>query len=259
MLLQIPSLLDPVEVQAVRAIVEHAEWSDGRITAGTQSAAVKNNLQLRDSSDAAKEAGSIVAAGLNRSALFLSATLPRRLVPPLFNRYEGNANAFGNHVDNAVRTLGTGLHVRTDISATLFLSDPESYDGGELMIEDSPTIVGALSSSSTPTREAARSIKLRAGDLVIYPGSSVHRVEPVTRGTRLASFFWIESMVRETERRRLLFDMDMALFALRQQQQPRQQQELRQQQEPRRLQGDEQAVVQLTACYHNLLRMWTDV
>ena len=248
MLLQIPSLLDPAEVQAVRAIVGQAEWHDGRITAGTQSAAVKNNLQLPDASDAAKEAGAIVAAALNRSALFLSATLPRRLVPPLFNRYEGNTNAFGNHVDNAVRTLGTGLHVRTDISATLFLSDPGSYDGGELTIEDFPAIVGTLSASA-PTREGSReaaresgrSIKLRAGDLVIYPGSSVHRVEPVTRGTRLASFFWIESMVRDTERRRLLFDLDMAIFALRQQQ------------------GDEQAVVQLTACYHNLLRMWSDV
>ena len=165
-------------------------------------------------------------AGLKRSALFFTATLPRRIVPPLFNRYDGGTNSFGNHVDNSVRTLGTGDHVRTDVSATLFLSDPASYEGGELVIEDT---------------FGTQSAKLPAGDLLIYPSSSLHRVEPVTAGVRLASFFWVESMVRETERRRLLYEMDMAILALRAQQ------------------GEDPSVVQLTSCYHNLMRMWAAV
>ncbi|MEP7084925.1 MAG: Fe2+-dependent dioxygenase [Betaproteobacteria bacterium] len=226
MLLHIPQVLEATEIARLRTMLSAAQWSDGRITAGTQSAQVKNNRQLAEDNPVAREAGAIVLAGLKSSALFFTATLPKRIVPPLFNRYDGTANSFGNHVDNSVRTVITGAHVRTDISATLFLSDPASYEGGELVIEDT---------------FGAQSIKLPAGDLIIYPSSSLHRVQPVTSGIRLASFFWVESMIRETERRRLLFDMDMAILALRQQH------------------AEDPSVVQLTSCYHNLMRMWADV
>ena len=226
MLLHIPGVLDTAQVNVLCDMLADAPWADGRITAGTQSAQVKNNRQLPVDSTAARDAGAIVLAGLKRSALFFTATLPRRIVPPLFNRYDGGTNSFGNHVDNSVRTLGTGDHVRTDVSATLFLSDPASYEGGELVIEDT---------------FGTQSAKLPAGDLLIYPSSSLHRVEPVTGGVRLASFFWVESMVRETERRRLLYEMDMAILALRAQQ------------------GEHPSVVQLTSCYHNLMRMWAAV
>jgi PKHD-type hydroxylase len=166
----------------------------------------------------------IVLDALGRHALFFSAALPKKVFPPLVNRYGGAANAFGNHVDNAVRAVPTtGERLRTDLSATLFLSDPGEYDGGELVIEDT---------------FGTQRVKLPAGDMVLYPSSSVHRVEPVTRGARIASFFWIESMVREDERRRLLFDLDMAILGLRESV------------------GDTPPVVRLTGCYHNLLRMW---
>jgi PKHD-type hydroxylase len=226
MLLHIPEVLNAGQVRTLRDLLAKADWADGRITAGTQSAQVKNNRQIPEGSAAAREAGAIVLAGLKTSAMFFTATLPKRIVPPLFNRYDGMTNSFGNHVDNSVRTVITGAHVRTDISATLFLSDPASYDGGELVIEDT---------------FGRQSVKLAAGDLIVYPASSLHRVEPVTSGVRLASFFWVESMVRETERRRLLFEMDMAILALRQQQ------------------GEHPSVVQLTNCYHNLMRIWADV
>jgi PKHD-type hydroxylase len=200
---------------------------DGRATAGTQSGQVKNNRQLPEDSEAAKQARAIVLEALGKSALFFTAALPKKIFPPLFNRYEGEHNAFGNHIDNAVRTLrGTNLHVRTDISGTLFLSAPEDYDGGELVVEDT---------------YGTQSVKLPAGDLILYPSSSVHRVQPVIRGARIASFFWIESMVREDERRRLLFDLDLSILALRQ------------------TLGDTDPVVRLTGCYHNLMRMWSDL
>jgi PKHD-type hydroxylase len=230
MLLHVPEVLVTDEVRRLRALLAEAEWVDGRITAGTQSAQAKNNRQVPDGSPAAVAGGEIVLAGLQRSALFFTAALPKKIVPPLFNRYDGAANAFGNHVDNAVRTVrSTVTHYRTDLSATLFLSAPDEYDGGELVIEDT---------------FGTQSVKLPAGDLILYPGSSVHRVEPVTRGARMASFFWIQSMVRDPGQRRLLFDLDMAIMALRQ-----------------RGSGDsdDPAVVQLTNCYHNLTRMWADV
>ena len=201
MLIEIPELLSSETLQQCRDLLADAPWADGLMTAGTQSAQVKNNRQLPEQSKQCQALRAIVIDALNRNALFLSAALPKRIFPPLFNCYEGDHNAFGNHIDNAVRQCPiSGQRVRTDLSATVFLSDPDSYDGGELVIED------------TYGRHA---VKLAAGDMVLYPGSSLHRVEPVTRGTRLASFFWIESMIRETERRRLLFEMDMAILQVR--------------------------------------------
>lgn len=226
MLLHIPEILSPEALIECRHLLADAPWQDGNITAGTQSAQVKNNRQLPESCPASEAARRLVLEGLQANALFFSAALPKRIFPPLFNRYEGQANAFGNHVDNAVRTLSNGDKLRTDLSATVFLSDPESYQGGELVIEDT---------------YGSHSVKLVAGDMVLYPSSSLHRVEAVTKGARLASFFWIESMVREIEKRRILFEMDMSILELRQNY------------------GDTPQAVSLTSCYHNLLRMWTDV
>jgi len=226
MLIRIPEVLAPGALARCREILAGATWVDGSLTAGTQSGKTKNNLQLPEDADASKAARAIVMAGLAVSGLFFTAALPRRIFPPLVNCYAGAANSFGNHIDNAVRThSATGQHIRTDLAATLFLSDPADYDGGELVVED---LYGV------------QRVKLAAGELVLYPASSVHRVEPVTRGARLASFFWIESMVREAERRRLLFELDTAVFRLRQSQ------------------GDTAEVVRLTGCYHNLMRMWAD-
>ncbi len=228
MLLRVPEVLSAEAVQRCRQIIEAGDWADGRITAGTQSEQVKNNRQLPEDSEASKAARAIVLEALSKSALFITGALPKKTFPPLFNRYDGASNAFGNHIDNAVRTSkATGLWVRTDLSATLFLSQPDEYDGGELVIEDT---------------FGTQSVKLAAGDLILYPASSVHRVEPVTRGTRLASFFWIESMVRDDAQRRLLFDLDMAILALRSSGDG----------------DDSEPVVKLTGCYHNLLRMWAD-
>ncbi|WFP48725.1 Fe2+-dependent dioxygenase [Methylomonas sp. EFPC3] len=227
MLIEIPQVLNPDELSRVRGILADAAWADGRITAGSQSAQVKNNWQLPEQSCQSAAARTILLDALNRNALFLSAALPKRIFPPLFNRYEGEHNTFGNHIDNAVRHCPvSGQRVRTDLSATIFLADPDSYDGGELVIEDT---------------YGQHAVKLAAGDMVLYPGSSLHRVEPVTGGARVASFFWLESMVRETERRRLLFEMDMAILQLR------------------NTGGDSEPVVNLTGCYHNLLRMWAEV
>jgi PKHD-type hydroxylase len=226
MLLRVPQVLTLNEVLHCRQVLLRAEWADGAITAGSQSTQVKQNLQLPETSIAAREVREVILSALKRNALFFSAALPRRIFPPLFNRYEGERNAFGNHIDNAIRTsTATGAWIRTDLSVTLFLTDPNDYDGGELVVEDT--------FGTSP-------IKLPAGDLILYPSSSVHRVEPVTRGARMASFFWIESMVREDERRRVLFDMDMSILNLR------------------KSYGDTDAVVRLTGCYHNLLRMWAD-
>ena len=226
MLLRVPEVLSPSELARCRAIVEGADWADGKITAGTQSEQVKNNRQLPEDAESARAARAIVLDALGRSALFITGALPKKTYPPLFNRYDGGSNAFGNHIDNSVRTSPiTGAWVRTDLSATLFLSGPSEYDGGELVIEDT---------------FGSQSVKLAAGDLILYPASSVHRVEPVTRGCRLASFFWVESMVRDDAQRRLLFDLDMSILTLR------------------GSEGDTPPVVKLTGCYHDLLRMWAD-
>lgn len=228
MLLHVKQVLTAAELREARAILDQAAWGDGRVTAGVQSAQVKNNEQLPQEGQATQALQHIVLRGLTRHLTFFSAALPKRVFPPLFNRYGGAANAFGNHVDNAVRYLPgqLGERVRTDVSCTLFLSDPDEYDGGELVVEDT---------------FGAHPIKLPAGDMVLYPGTSVHRVEPVTRGFRIASFFWLESMVRSDEQRRLLFEMDTHLMKLRQSA------------------GEtDPAVIGLTGTYHNLLRMWAD-
>ncbi len=233
MLLRIQNVLTPDELAHVRQLVLSSDWTDGRVTAGSQSGAVKNNLQLPEDSAGAQQARQLVSVALARNPMFVTGALPKSVYPPLFNRYADQANAFGDHIDNAVRThAATARHVRTDISCTLFLSDPASYDGGELVVQDT---------------YGEQRIKFAAGDLVMYPGTSVHRVEPVTRGERLASFFWVESMVRHDAQRRLLFDMDMAILALRQKSQAA------------GANGDSPEVVKLTGCYHNLLRMWAEV
>ena len=229
MLLHVHDVLTADDLREARAILDRAAWGDGRATAGAQSAQAKNNEQLPQDAPEARVLQQIVLRGLNRHAVFFSAALPKRVFPPLFNRYAGRANAFGSHVDNAVRFVpgGQAERVRTDISCTLFLSAPDEYDGGELVVED----------TFGPQR-----IKLGAGDMVLYPGTSVHRVEPVTRGARVASFLWVESMVRSDEQRRLLYDMDMHLMRLR-----------------GSIGEADPAVVGLTGTYHNLLRLWADV
>jgi PKHD-type hydroxylase len=228
MLLHVPEVLTPDEVRQAREILARASWGDGRATAGVQSAQAKNNEQLPQDGEDTRQLQQIVLRGLERHKIFFSAALPKQVFPPLFNRYGGAANSFGNHVDNAVRYApGSPVRVRTDISCTLFLSEPAEYDGGELVIEDT---------------YGRQRVKLPAGHMVIYPGTSVHRVEPVTRGHRLASFFWIQSMVRSDEQRRLLFDMDMHLMHLR-----------------TNVGETDPGVIGLTGSYHNLLRMWVDV
>lgn len=225
MLLHIPNVLNAEELKSIQKILREANWVDGKVTAGTQSEQVKNNLQLAEDSEAAESARKIVLKALSRNALFFSAVLPKKIYPPLFNQYRGGMN-FGNHIDNAVRThAATGKHVRTDVSSTLFLSEPDSYEGGELVVEDT---------------YGQQMIKLPAGDMVVYPGTSLHQVRPVTKGARIASFFWTQSMIRDDAQRTLLFDMDAAISTLRQQH------------------GDSAAVVRLTGNYHNLIRMWAD-
>ena len=227
MLLQVPGVLTAEELAHARRLLADAPWTDGRITSGQQSAPVKKNEQLPQDREPSLSLQRLVLAALQRSHLFFSAALPKRILPPNFNRYAGDHNTFGNHIDNAIRFVpGSSERVRTDISCTLFLADPDSYDGGELVVEDT---------------FGDKRVKLPAGDLVLYPGTSVHRVEPVTRGARVASFFWVESMVRSDEQRRLLFDMDMHLMRLRSS-----------------VGEAEPAVVGLTGTYHNLLRLWAD-
>ena len=226
MLLHIPRLLAPESLAALQAGLADAPWADGRATAGAQAALAKHNQQLPEAWAGLQPLQQLVREALAASPLFFSAALPKDISPPMFNRYGGALNTFGNHVDSAVRHGPGGNRVRTDVSCTLFLADPASYDGGELVIED----------TYGPQR-----VKLAAGDLVLYPGHSVHRVEPVTRGHRVASFFWVQSLVRSDQQRRQRFDMDQHLMALR----------------SRHGEGDP-SLVGLTGSYHNLLRMWIE-
>jgi PKHD-type hydroxylase len=225
MLLQIPDVLSAEQVAHARRRLDAAEWVDGRVTAGHQSAQVKHNQQLPEDHPLSRELGDMIGKALSANALFLAAALPLRVFPPLFNRYQGG-QSFGNHVDNAIRQAAGGARLRTDLSATLFLAEPSEYDGGELLVEDTYGV---------------HSVKLPAGHLVLYPSTSLHNVQPVTRGARIASFFWIQSMVRDDGKRTLLFDLDSAI---------------------RRVAGEipeSPAPVQLTAVYHNLLRRWAEM
>ncbi len=223
MIVTIPSLLTPDEVGQAQSLLKEAAWSDGRITAGAQAALVKNNQQLAEDALPLPALRTLVLQALARNATFMAATLPLKVLPPFFNRYAGANNAYGAHVDGAMRQAPDGSYVRSDLSATLFLSDQHSYDGGELSIADT---------------FGTHRIKLPAGSLVLYPSSSVHEVTPVTRGERVACFMFIQSMVRDTAQRRLLYEMDMALLQLRE------------------TVGETAPVVQLTGTYHNLLRQW---
>jgi PKHD-type hydroxylase len=226
MLIAVPDLLDRDAVARLRAMIDAADWIDGNATSGAQSALAKRNMQLPEESAAARDAGALVLDALAASPLFVAAALPLKVFPPLFNRYAGG-QAFDLHVDNAIRIRrGSDFRIRSDLSATLFLDDPASYDGGELVIED---------------QFGPQTVKLPAGHMILYPASSLHRVTPVTRGTRTASFFWIQSMVRDDQARRMLFELDQAV------------------QEVAAVQGQGAApVVKLTGIYHNLLRRWAD-
>lgn len=227
MLITLDNVLTGQELATAQGLIARSRWASGAITAGTQSAQVKNNQQLAEDAEHLPALRRLVLGALNRNALFFTAALPRRIFPPLFNRYGGDANFFGNHVDNAMRPLPDGSdYVRTDVSATLFLAEPEEYDGGELVIEDT---------------YGSQRIKLNAGSMVLYPSTSIHQVTPVTRGHRVACFMWMQSMVRDTAKRRLLYEMDMALLQLRQEY------------------GDIDPVIRLTGTYHNLLRNWGEV
>jgi PKHD-type hydroxylase len=226
MLIQIPDLLSAAQVSQARQMLDAAPWVDGRVTAGHQSTLVKDNMQVPDDHPTARQLGDLILTALQRNPLFVSAALPARVFPPLFNRYQGG-QAFGNHVDNAIRQMaGTPLRIRTDLSATLFLADAHEYDGGELVIEDTYGV---------------QSVKLPAGHMVLYPATSLHHVRPVTRGARLASFFWIQSMVRADAHRARLFDLDLAIQHLTQDV------------------PNHPAVVRLTGLYHNLLREWAEL
>lgn len=226
MLIAIPDLIDAAGVAAIRSVIDAADWVDGNITSGHQSALAKRNLQLPEDCAAAQEAQQIVFDAVGQNPLFIAAALPQRIFPPLFNSYAGG-QAFGTHVDNAIRIRkGTTFRVRSDLSITVFLEDPDAYDGGELTIE---------------TQFGVQQVKLPAGHAVLYPSSSLHRVEPVTRGRRVASFFWIQSMVRDDGARQTLFDLDSSI-----------------QQLAETLGHDNAQVIRLTGVYHNLLRRWAD-
>lgn len=226
MLIAIPDVLDPAGVARLRGVIDAGAWADGNATSGPQSALAKHNEQLPEDDAAAREGGGQVLDALGRSPLFVAAALPLKVFPPLFNRYAGG-QAFGMHVDNAIRLRrGSDFRLRADLSATLFLAEPDSYDGGELVIED---------------QFGEQRVKLPAGHMVLYPASSLHRVEPVTRGMRVASFFWIQSMVRDDAARRILFDLDQSVQAIA----------------ADKGHGDATAI-RLTGVYHNLLRRWAD-
>ena len=225
MMLHVPGVLSREQVSAMRAAVDAAEWVDGRSTVGNMGAQVKRNRQLPVDSAVAVEQGRIVLQALEANPVFFAAALPARIVPPLFNTYAGG-ETYGMHVDGSVRRVPGGDWLRTDVSCTLFLCDPEDYDGGELIVSDT---------------YGEHEVKLPAGDLILYPSSSLHRVEPVTRGARVCSFFWLQSMVRDAARRAMLYEVDTAIQALRQ------------------AHGDTPQVLSLTCHYHNLLRMWAEV
>ncbi|WP_291211236.1 Fe2+-dependent dioxygenase [Hydrogenophaga sp.] len=225
MLLTLPDILSQEDLRKVHQALTKAPWTDGGESAGTQARAVKNNLQLPHDCAAAQTIRAHVLRGLDSSPRFFSAVLPLKVFTPRINRYAGETNAYGNHIDNAVRVLPGGQRVRTDVSCTVFLNDPTDYDGGELVVADT---------------YGEHSVKLPAGHAVIYPGTSLHQVKPVTRGERLACFFWVQSMVRSDEHRRILFDLDMNLLALRQRH------------------GETAESTALTGTYHNLLRQWAD-
>jgi len=229
MLLTLPDILSPEELRLARQLLADAPWTDGRDSAGPQARTVKNNQQLPHDSDAAQAIRTMVLNGLNRSPLFFSAALPLRIFTPRINRYGGEANTYGNHIDNAIRLkvndAGQTEYVRTDVSCTVFLNDPDAYDGGELTVSDT---------------YGTRGVKLPAGHAVLYPGTSLHQVTPVTRGHRVACFLWVQSMVRSDEQRRLLYELDMNILALRQQH------------------GETPEATALTGTYHNLLRMWSE-
>ena len=223
MLLAIPDVLSAEEAARCRARLEAADWVDGNVTSGAQAAEAKRNQQLPDASPVAREIGGLILDAVARNPLFISAALPLKVYPPLFNRYAGG-ESFDSHVDNSIRPVpGSDFRIRTDVSATLFLTDPEDYDGGELVVEDT---------------YGAKAVKLPAGHLILYPATSVHRVTPVTRGARVSSFFWVQSMVREDSERALLFELDVAIQKLR------------------ATHADPAALVRLTGAYHNLVRKW---
>lgn len=228
MLLQIPEVFSKAEVAALRARLDAGPWADGNATSGHQSATAKKNLQLPEDSDVAKEVSALVVQALNANPMFVAAALPHTIFPPLFNRYEGG-DQFGLHVDNAIRQSRTSgaIRIRSDLSATLFLSEPEDYDGGELIIEE---------------MYGSQAIKLPAGDLVLYPSKSLHRVTPVTRGARVSSFMWMQSLVRDDADRETLFRLDIATQRVSYERGPK-----------------DQAVIELTGVYHNLLRRWTEL
>jgi PKHD-type hydroxylase len=225
-LLPIQEVLTSAQVTEARALLDSADWVDGRITAGHQSGRAKNNLQLPEDHPASRKIGTTILEALEKNPLFISAALPLKVFPPLFNRYQGG-QAFGTHVDNAIRQIpGTAHSIRTDLSATLFLSAPEEYDGGELVVEDTYGV---------------HSVKLPAGHLVLYPATSLHHVRPVTRGARVASFFWIQSMVRDDAERSMLFDLDVSIQRINQEN------------------VSHPSAIQLTGLYHNLLRRWAEL
>ena len=225
MLLHIPDVLSATQLRDCRQALDGAEWVDGRVTAGFQSARAKDNAQVPEEDPVARAQGDMILAALERMPLFISATLALRVFPPLFNRYQGG-QSFGTHIDNAIRQVkGTARRIRTDLSATLFLTPPEEYEGGELMVED---------------HYGTHAVKLPAGSMVVYPASSLHHVTPVTAGARVSAFFWIQSMVRDDGQRTLLFDLDTAIQKLG------------------RDAPDHPSVVQLTGVYHNLIRRWAD-
>ena len=230
MLITIPNVLNAEQVTEARKLLDGAEWVDGKVTAGHQSAKAKDNMQVPEGSPVARQMGGTIMQALGKNLLFLAAALPHHVFPPLFNRYSGG-QSFGTHVDNAIRQVpGTPHRIRTDLSATLFFAAPEEYDGGELVVEDTYGV---------------KAVKLPPGHMVLYPSTSLHHVKPVTRGSRLCSFFWIQSMVRDDGKRALLFDLDQAIQRL-----------------GRDLPENKtvaQASVQLTGVYHNLLRQWAEV
>lgn len=230
MLLSIPDVLTPQQVALARELLDQAEWVDGRVTAGYQSARAKDNVQIPEGHPVARQLGEMILQALGSNPLFLAAALPKQVFPPLFNRYSGG-QSFGTHVDNALRALpGSGARIRTDISATLFFAAPEEYDGGELCVEDTYGV---------------QRVKLPAGHMVLYPATSLHHVTPVTRGARISSFFWIQSMIRDDGQRSLLFDLDLAIQRLNR--------------ELPEAPVAAQTAVQLTGVYHNLLRQWAEV